>query len=384
VIACPCALGLATPTAVVVGLGRGATMGILFRNSAALERLHAIKAVVLDKTGTLTIGQPTVTDVVVSDRARFAFARPKNVGGQERLFDVEAQLLYLAASAESVSEHPLGEAIVRAAKERGVMPATPETFEALSGQGIIGHVNGQTVVVGSYKLMVERSIALNGLEAAAAQLQSEAKTTIWVAVDGQAVGLVAMADVLKPGSQEAVQQLHRMGLQVVMITGDNRNTAQAIARAAGIDRVLAEVLPEGKAAAIRQLQQEVNGLVAMVGDGINDAPALAQADLSIAMGSGTDIAMETADITLMRDDLRAVPQAIALGRATIRTIRQNLFWAFFYNVLLIPVAAGALYPLTWLPAILRTLHPVLAAFAMAFSSVTVVTNSLRLHKVRLS
>jgi Cu+-exporting ATPase len=378
VIACPCALGLATPTAVIVGLGRGATMGILFRNSVALERLHAARSVVLDKTGTLTIGQPAVTNVVVSERAH-AVLRTVHT---QTASDVESALLHLAASAESVSEHPLGKAIVAAAKARGVTPSVPEEFEALSGQGIAGRVRRHTVLVGRRNFMVARSVSLNGLENAERQLQAEAKTVIWVAVDGQAVGLVALADVLKPGSREAVQQLQRMGLQVMMITGDNLSTAQAIARTVGIDHVLAEVLPQDKAAVVKRLQDEGKGPVVMVGDGINDAPALAQADVGIAMGSGTDIAMETADITLMRGDLRAVPQALALSRATMRTIKQNLFWAFFYNVLLIPVAAGALYPITWLPDIVRALHPALAALAMAFSSVTVVTNSLRLRKAR--
>lgn len=380
VIACPCALGLATPTAVMVGLGRGATMGILFRNSVALERLYAAKTVVLDKTGTLTVGQPIVTDVVVSDRAHAALSAIKT---REQPSDAQSELLYLAASAEAVSEHPLGAAIVRAAKERGVGLSAPEEFEALSGQGIVSRMDNHTVLVGNRNFMTDRSVALNGLENTEKQLQDEAKTVIWVALNGQAVGLIAMADVLKPDSREAVKQLYHMGLRVVMITGDNRSTAQAIARAAGIDHVLAEVLPEDKAAVVKRLHAEGNGPVLMVGDGINDAPALAQADISIAMGSGADIAMETADITLMRSDLKAVPQAIALSGATMRTIRENLFWAFFYNVLLIPIAAGVLYPITWLPAMLRALHPALAAFAMAFSSVTVVMNSLRLRKARL-
>ncbi|MCS7260078.1 MAG: heavy metal translocating P-type ATPase, partial [Anaerolineae bacterium] len=380
VIACPCALGLATPTAVIVGLGRGATMGILFRNSAALERLHAARIVVLDKTGTLTLGQPTVTDVVVSEQAHTVL-RP--IQAHASLPDAESALLYLAASAELVSEHPLGRAIVDAARARGVVPSVPEAFEASSGQGIVSRVGRHSVLVGRRNLMLDRSVSLNGLENAEHQLQAEAKTVIWVAVGGQAVGLVALADVLKPGSREAVQQLRRMGLRVVMITGDNPSTAQAVAHAARIDHVLAEVLPGDKAAVIKQLQAEGNSLVVMVGDGINDAPALAQADVGIAMGSGTDIAMETADITLMRSDLQAVPQAIGLSHATMRTIKQNLFWAFFYNMLLIPVAAGALYPITWLPDIVRALHPALAALAMAFSSVTVVTNSLRLRKAPL-
>jgi Cu+-exporting ATPase len=377
VIACPCALGLATPTAVMVGTGRGAEMGILFKNSAALERAHSLKAIVLDKTGTLTAGKPAVTDMVVAeDVATLA----QDTGLLAPASDTpEGWLLGVAASAEHVSEHPLGETIVQAAQARGLPLAQPQQFEALGGQGISAQIDGLAVVVGNLKLMAARSIQLNGLEAEAQRLQTEAKTVMWVAVDGRAAGLIAVADVLKPGSAEAVQQMHRLGLQVMMLTGDNRATAQAVACQLGIDRVLAEVMPGDKAAEIKQLQAEGIGLVAMVGDGINDAPALAQADVGIAIGTGTDVAMETADVTLMRGDLRAVSQAIALSKATMRTIKQNLFWAFFYNMILIPVAAGVLFPFTALPMMLRALHPVLAAFAMAFSSVTVVSNSLRLR-----
>jgi Cu+-exporting ATPase len=373
VIACPCALGLATPTAVMVGTGRGAELGILFKNSAALEHAHSLKVIVFDKTGTLTAGRPEVTDVVTANGAA--------VAGEAA--DSAIWLLRLAASAERGSEHPLGTAIVQAAAARGLALSEPQRFEALSGRGISAYVDGHAVVVGNLRLMEDGGIALNGLLAEAERLQMEGKTAMWVAVDGQAHGLIAVADVVKAGSREAVDQLHRLGLQVVMVTGDNWTTAQAIARAVGIERVLAEVLPGDKAAQIIQLQQERRGLVGMVGDGINDAPALAQADVGIAIGTGTDVAMETADVTLMRGDLRAVPQAIALSRAAVRTIRQNLFWAFFYNVLLIPVAAGVLYPISALPMLLRALHPVLAAFAMAFSSVTVVTNSLRLRHRRI-
>jgi len=370
VIACPCALGLATPTAIMVGTGKGAEHGILFKNSEALERAHSLKVIVLDKTGTVTVGEPSVTDVVGASN------------DERRMTDDE--LLRLAASAEKGSEHPLGEAIVRAAQARGLSLADPERFEAVAGQGIVAQIEGHHLALGNLRMMRERSIPLNGLEAEAERLQSEAKTAMWVAVDGQATGLIAVADTIKPGSQEAVAQMHRLGLQVVMITGDNRATAEAIARQVGIDRVLAEVLPGDKAAEIKRLQEEGVGLVAMVGDGINDAPALAQADVGIAIGTGTDVAMETADVTLMRGDLRSVPQAIALSKATMRTIKQNLFWAFFYNAILIPVAAGVLYPFTFLPMMLRALHPVLAAFAMAFSSVTVVSNSLRLRGVKLN
>jgi len=386
VIACPCALGLATPTAIMVGTGKGAEHGILFKNSAALERAHSLKVIVLDKTGTLTKGEPEVTDVVVAEQRLEIRGLEIRDGtaGQSLISNPQSHLLRLAASAERGSEHPLGEAIVRAAQAQGLPLAQPDRFEAVAGQGIVAQVEGHEVALGNLKMMAERAVHLNGLEATSKRLQAEAKTAMWVAVDGKAAGVIAVADTVKPGSQEAVAQMHRLGLQVVMVTGDNQATAQAIARQVGIDRVLAEVLPGDKAAEVKKLQAEGRGLIAMVGDGINDAPALAQADVGIAIGTGTDVAMETADVTLMRGDLRAVPQAIGLSKATMRTIKQNLFWAFFYNVILIPVAMGALYPLAFLPMVLRALHPALAAFAMAFSSVTVVTNSLRLRRVTLA
>ena len=365
VIACPCALGLATPTAIMVATGRGAQQGILFKNSQALEQAHSLEVIVLDKTGTLTLGEPSVTDIWVKDQ--------KLKNGADRL-------LYLAASVEAGSEHPLGEAIVRAARERELQLAQPEEFKAQTGQGVIARVGGHRVTLGNAKMMKEGSVPLEGLEAEAERLQSEAKTVVWMAVDGEALGLIGIADTLKPGSKEAVHQMHQLGLTVVMMTGDNAATASKIAEQVGIDRVLSEVLPGEKASQIQKLQSESKGLVGMVGDGINDAPALAQADVGIAIGTGTDVAMETADVTLMRGDLRSVPQAIALSKATLRTIKQNLFWAFFYNVVLIPVAAGVLYPFAALPGALRSLHPILAALAMAFSSVTVVTNSLRLKQ----
>jgi Cu+-exporting ATPase len=303
----------------------------------------------------------------------------------------ENDLLRLAASAERGSEHPLGEAIVRAAQARGLSLAMPDRFEAVTGHGVVAEVEGHQVALGNLKMMDQRLIHLNGLGNEAERLASEAKTAMWVAIDGEAAGVIAVADTIKPGSKEAVSRMHQLGLQVVMMTGDNRATAEAIAHEVGIDpstgsgqsRVLSEVMPGDKAAEVKKLQDEGIGLVAMVGDGINDAPALAQADVGIAIGTGTDVAMETADVTLIRGDLRSVPQAIALSNATMRTIKQNLFWAFFYNVLLIPVAAGVLYPFTFLPGVLRSLHPALAAFAMAFSSVTVVTNSLRLRRVKV-
>ncbi len=394
VIACPCALGLATPTAIMVGTGKGAEHGILFKNSEALERAHSLKAIVLDKTGTITVGEPSVTDVVTRYQVlgiggvgeeRTSAQRPGLPSPDSQFPDSLSpdSLLRLAASAERGSEHPLGEAIVRAAQARGLSLAQPDRFEAVSGQGIVAEVEGHQVALGNLKMMNQHSINLNGLGTEAERLASEAKTAMWVALDGQAAGVIAVADTIKPGSKEAVDKMHRLGLQVVMMTGDNQATAETIAQEVGIDRVLAEVLPGDKAAEVKKLQEEGIGLVAMVGDGINDAPALAQADVGIAIGTGTDVAMETADVTLMRGDLRSVPQAIALSKATMRTIKQNLFWAFFYNVILIPVAAGVLYPFTFVPNILRSLHPVLAAFAMAFSSVTVVTNSLRLRRVKI-
>ncbi len=375
IIACPCAMGLATPTAIMVGTGRGAGMGILFKNSGALERAHELTAVVLDKTGTITTGQPTVTDVVAA-----------SVNGSKAAL-TQNEVLRLAASAERGSEHPLGESIVKAAEAKvnvGSLPelATPEGFEAVTGRGVRATVEGQAMIVGSKKLLEESGVELNGLADHASRLQDEAKTVIWVAAEGKAQGVIAVADTIKEGSREAISAMKRAGLHVAMISGDNTATAIAIAREAGVDEVFAEVLPGEKAAYIRQLQ-EAGQVVAMVGDGINDAPALAQSDVGIAIGTGTDVAMETADVTLIRGDLRAVPEALALSQATIRTIKQNLFWAFGYNVILIPVAAGILYPFAWAPDILRQLHPILAAFAMAFSDVFVIGNSLLLRRKKL-
>ncbi len=367
VIACPCAMGLATPTAIMVGMGKGAEAGILFKNSEALERAHKLTAVVLDKTGTLTRGEPGVTDIVVGEHT--------NLG--------ETDLLALAASAERGSEHPLGQAIVSAARTRGVALAEPQGFEAITGQGVRARVEGRQVLVGNAALMQANGVRLNGLDAAAERLQGEAKTAMWLAVDGQASSLIAVADTIKETSAAAVQRMHALGLTVVMMTGDNQATASAIARTLGIDRVFAEVKPGDKAAYVRRLQEE-GYFVGMVGDGINDAPALAQADVGIAIGTGTDVAMEAADVTLMSGDLLGVPRAIDLSKATMRTIKENLFWAFGYNTVLIPVAAGILAPFSWAPPILQQLHPILAALAMAFSSVSVVSNSLRLRRKRLA
>jgi P-type Cu+ transporter len=365
VIACPCALGLATPTAIMVGTGKGAELGVLFRDSAALETAQRLQTVVLDKTGTLTLGQLRVTDVLTGQPALAA-----------------DDLLRLTASAERGSEHPLGKAIVGAAEARGLRLSEPEAFQAAPGKGIEATVDGRAIRVGKPTWLEAEGVVFGLLETEVARLQGEGKTAVVVAQGNTALGVVALADVLKEGSAEAVAQMHRLGLETVMITGDNHLTAQAIAAQVGIERVLAEVLPGDKAAEVKALQAS-GRKVAMVGDGINDAPALAQADVGIALGTGTDVAMETAGVTLMRGDLRSVPQALALSRATMRTIRQNLFWAFFYNVILIPIAAGALAPVVWMPAILRQLHPILAALAMAFSSISVVSNSLRLRRVRL-
>ncbi len=364
VIACPCALGLATPTAVMVGTGIGAQRGILFRNTESLERAGAVSTFVFDKTGTLTRGELTLTDIIVKD------------GNTERL-------LQLAAAAEHGSEHPIGRAIVRAAEAAGLSHRlenkAPTAFTAIAGHGIVAQLGKTEVVVGNRALMQQHRIQTEAFEQQAAQLQAAAKTVLWVAVDGQADGLLAVADVLKPEATDAVTELRKLGGNVTMMTGDNRITATAIAKQAGIHDVMAELMPADKASFVQKRQTANDGLVAMVGDGINDAPALAQADVGIALGTGTDIAMETADLTLMHGELDTIPYAMRLSRATVRTIRQNLFWAFFYNVLLIPIAAGALYPLSFLPAILRELHPMLAALAMAFSSVSVVLNSLRLQ-----
>ncbi len=373
IIACPCALGLATPTAIMVGTGKGAESGVLIRSGEALETAHKIQAIILDKTGTLTQGKPVVTDILTMS----GFPEDK--------------LLRIAASAERGSEHPLGEAIVNAARDRNLTLAKATEFNAIPGLGLEATLEDQTILLGNLKLMQDRQLSLSGLEEKSSQLTTEGKTPVFISLNGIIAGIIAVADTLKPDSQAAVRELHRLGLEVVMLTGDNKRTAEAIAGEAGIDRVLAEVLPENKAHEVKRLQDE-GKVVAMVGDGINDAPALAQADVGIAIGTGTDIAIEAADITLMRGDLGGVVTAISLSKHTLRTIKQNLFWAFAYNVALIPIAAGILYLIfghNGTPPGLRFffgdygfLNPILAALAMATSSITVVSNSLRLRRFR--
>ncbi len=358
VIACPCALGLATPTAIMVGTGKGAENGVLIKSGEALETAHMIDTVVFDKTGTITEGKPKVTDIYSVDNI------------------TEEELLMISASAEKGSEHPLGEAIVEYAESKGIQIKKASDFKAIPGHGIEVTIDDKNILLGNRKLMTERKIPLNNMEDISDKFANEGKTPMYIAIDSKPAGIIAVADTVKDSSKKAIERLHNMGITVAMVTGDNTRTAQAIANQVGIDRVLSEVLPEDKANEIKKLQSE--GIrVAMVGDGINDAPALAQADLGIAIGSGTDVAMESADIVLMRSDLMDVPTAIKLSRSTIRNIKQNLFWAFAYNTIGIPIAMGVLHifggPL---------LNPMIAGAAMSLSSVSVVTNALRLKRFK--
>lgn len=358
IIACPCALGLATPTSIIVGMGKGAENGILIRGAEALEKAHQLQTIVFDKTGTITRGKPSVTEVI----------------GFEGF--TKEEILRMAASAEKGSEHPLGEAIVKAAEEEGIGLLNSENFMAIPGYGIEATIDSRKILLGNLKWMEKSGMILTGWLKEVERLSSEGKTAMFLSIDGRPAGLIAVSDTLKENSPQTVKSLKQMGLEVVMLTGDNERAAAAIARQVGIERVLAEISPDKKAEIVKRIQME-GKKVGMVGDGVNDAPALAQADVGIAIGTGTDVAIETSDITLIGGDLRGVVTAIALSRATIRNIKQNLFWAFAYNTLLIPVAAGLLYPFFGI-----LLNPILAAGAMAFSSVTVVSNALRLRRFK--
>jgi Cu+-exporting ATPase len=366
IIACPCAMGLAVPTAVMVATGKGASLGVLIKGGEALQRAGDVRTVVLDKTGTVTEGRPTVTDVIPAPGSALANEHSVN------------RLLSLVASVETMSEHPLADAIVRYARDSGLPLHAPEHFEAIPGRGATGIVSGAAIAVGNHALMSDRGIDTAAASGAAERLAADGKTPMYVAIDGVLAGTIAVADPIKDTSRAAIAAMRAMGLEVVMLTGDNEHTANAIARQAGIDRVVAGVLPDGKVAEVKRIQSE-GKVVAMIGDGVNDAPALAQADIGMAIGTGTDVAAEAADVVLMRGDLRTAVQAIELSRRTMRTMKQNLFWAFVYNVIGIPIAAGVLFPAFGL-----LLSPILASAAMAFSSVSVVGNSLRLRGAHIT
>jgi Cu+-exporting ATPase len=360
IIACPCALGLATPMSIMVATGKGATMGVLFKNAEAIETMRKIDTLVVDKTGTLTLGKPKLTGVITADSID------------------ESRLLLLAASLERSSEHPLAAAIVSGAVERGVIPVEPDDFDSITGKGVAGTVDGAKVLLGNLKLMDDGGIDTAELADRAAEMRKEGQTVMFVAVNGKIAGLLAVSDPIKESTPAAISQLHKEGLRVIMLTGDNRATAEAVAAKLDIDEVVAEVLPDQKAAAVKKFQDQ-GKMVAMAGDGINDAPALAQAQVGIAMGTGTDVAMESAGVTLVKGDLTGIVRARKLSRATMANIRQNLFFAFIYNSLGVPVAAGVLYPLFGI-----LLSPMIAAAAMSLSSVSVIGNALRLRRVRIT
>jgi Cu+-exporting ATPase len=362
IIACPCALGLATPTAIIVGTGRGAENGILIKDAPSLELAHRLNIIVFDKTGTLTRGEPEVSEIIVKKGS---------------LINTSEQLLYIAASSELYSEHPLGKAIVKKAKDSGLKLKEPQEFISIAGKGIRAKVDDREILKGNLKLMMENKVQLGNLVEEEQKLSEMGLTPVFVSVDNKPAGIIAFSDALKNNAKDVVLRLKKLGLEVAMLTGDNRNTALAIGRRAGIDKVISEVLPGKKAEEIKKLQKE-GKIVAMVGDGINDAPALAQSDIGIAIGTGTDVAMESSQITLIKGDLYGVLKAIILSRNTVRIIKQNLFWAFFYNIILIPVAAGVLYPFFGI-----LVSPIFAAGAMAFSSISVISNSLRLRILSL-
>lgn len=362
IIACPCALGLATPTAIIVGTGKGAENGILIKDAASLELTHRLNTIVFDKTGTLTKGEPVVTDIIIK--------------GKSSVYSKE-ELLKLSASSELYSEHPLGKAIVKRAQQLKLKLIEPKNFKSITGRGISAEVDRKKILKGNLALMRENNIVLDGLEEKALVLSNEGKTPIFISADSKSLGIIALADTLKDNTKKYLNDLKNLGLEVVMLTGDNKNTANAIAKKAGIEKVLYEILPENKAEEIKRIQSK-GKIVAMVGDGINDAPALVQADVGIAIGTGTDIAIESSSITLTGGDIKGVLKSIILSRNTIRVIKQNLFWAFSYNSILIPVAAGVLYPSFGI-----LISPMLAAAAMAISSISVVSNSLRLRRISL-
>jgi Cu+-exporting ATPase len=359
IIACPCALGLATPMSIMVATGKGATAGVLFKNAEAIEELRKIDTLVVDKTGTLTVGKPKLIATVATP-------------GED-----EKRVLFFAAGIEKGSEHPLASAIVDGAQAQGISSAAVEAFESITGKGVKGRIEGHDVALGNIRLLEDAGIDAGGLRDEAEKMRSGGQTVMFVAVDGKAVGLLGVADPIKDTTPEAIKQLHEENIRIVMLTGDNRTTAEAVAQKLGIDEVVAEVLPDQKAQAIKDLQDK-GRIVAMAGDGINDAPALAQARVGIAMGTGTDVAMQTAGVTLVKGDLRGIVRARKLSRLTMRNIRENLFFAFIYNALGIPVAAGVLYPFFGI-----LLSPIIAAAAMSFSSVSVVSNALRLRRVKL-